>query len=263
MKRIPRGGTKVNYTLYVPSEEREKIQNRAKELDMTDAYYLLELVKMDTGMQLMEHVQDGGIIAPVYISEPTVPGEFQEADHEHTGTPEEVQRQLIEEDLNEDDIEQMKQQIYANQNANPENVALAPGESPTAESLQEAEAALQESINEGRQEEIAMPSEEELQKIQAADQERQKPQLQRPQMKSIQDVVAEQTGVFQSVVSQPGSNVRNPNVSDSQKRAAQKLGEVNWQDSMHQALTADERGETQMRKKILENLPPEKEEGES
>ena len=72
-----------------------------------------------------------------------------------------------------------------------------------------------------------------------------------------------QTGLMHGAVAQPGTNVRNPNVSQSQQRAAQTVGAGNWQEKMHQAVTADDRGEAQMRKQILESLPAKEPESET
>jgi hypothetical protein len=63
MKRLPRGGAKVNYTLYLTKEERDMIKNRATELEMSDSYYIMKLYEMDSQIGLLEHLEGGGTIA--------------------------------------------------------------------------------------------------------------------------------------------------------------------------------------------------------
>lgn len=63
MKRLPRGGAKVNYTLYLTKEERDMIKERATELEMSDSYYIMKLYEMDSQIGLLEHLEAGGTIA--------------------------------------------------------------------------------------------------------------------------------------------------------------------------------------------------------
>lgn len=250
MKRTPRGGKKINYTLYLSPEERDSIKGRAKELDMSDAYYILKLLEMDVKGNLMPHFDVGGGVSQITFTDGAIP------DHEHTGTLEEVQEQL----LDDDDVEKIRQEVYGHQTAEPANVALAPGETPTAEDIKKAEGAMQDNLADlPPTKEIVLPDEADLQKLQTEQRANQSPGLQRPQMKSVQDVVAEQTGIMNNAVSQQGGNVRNPTLSEAQRRAGGSGGE-GWQDKMHQEVDTGERGESQMRKQILENLPPEKKE---
>jgi len=68
MKRLPRGGSKVNYTLYISPEEKKKIQARATELGMTESYYLIQLVELESELDLLPHVEMGGLlrlVAPI------------------------------------------------------------------------------------------------------------------------------------------------------------------------------------------------------
>lgn len=228
MKRTPRGGKKVNYTLYLSQEERDKIKDRAKELDMSDAYYLLQLVHEDILMRLTEHLEAGGAIAPVTISESTVAPDL--------SFP----------------VEEVKNQVNAQQEANPDNVAFKPGEVPSEEVIAKAQEAMQENLLKApRQENIELPPEEQVVVSPG-------PTIQRPAMRSIQDVINEQTGI-PNVARQ--TNVRDPGATDGEIRAA-TTGGGQWADRMHREIQSDERGETEMRRQILESLPPvEKEEG--
>ncbi|MHA2264527.1 MAG: hypothetical protein ACXAEN_19200 [Candidatus Thorarchaeota archaeon] len=62
MKRLPRGGKKVNHTLYISQEHRAKIQERASDLDMTESYYLMTLVFVESELDLIAHLESGGSI---------------------------------------------------------------------------------------------------------------------------------------------------------------------------------------------------------
>jgi len=47
MRRLPRGGKKVNYTLYIPLALRQNIKDRAEALDYSEGFYLSMLVEQD------------------------------------------------------------------------------------------------------------------------------------------------------------------------------------------------------------------------
>lgn len=79
MKRLPRGGAKVNYTLYLTKEERDMIKQRATELEMSDSYYIMKLYEMDSQIGLLEHLEGGGTIALQAGSVEEVSEEKQEA----------------------------------------------------------------------------------------------------------------------------------------------------------------------------------------
>ncbi len=178
MQRLPRGGNKTNYTLYMSVKDKQKISARAKELDMSEAFYVVNLASMDRELGLSEHLLSGGLIhlAP----EQAVP----------EGIPEPV-------------IEPQAEQIPV---APVQQVVQEPAIKP---------------VPPGR------------------------PVIQRPPMKSIQDLLTASSG--QPVLTTP---------------LQQQLDQAQ-QDRLHQAMMKDQTGEAAMRKQILEDLPPEeKEDGE-
>jgi len=92
MKRLPRGGAKVNYTLYLTKDERDMIKQRAADLEMSNSYYIMKLYEMDSQIGLLEHVEEGGTIGLLggsaeEVSEqkpevsPIKPGEMPAPDH--------------------------------------------------------------------------------------------------------------------------------------------------------------------------------------
>jgi len=76
-KRLPPGGKKLNYTLYMSPDDKEKISARAEELEWAESYYVVTLCDIDSQLGLAEHLMSGGLIQlvpkgqePVDVSKP-------------------------------------------------------------------------------------------------------------------------------------------------------------------------------------------------
>ena len=75
LQRLPRGGKKINYTLYMSPDDKKKIQDQAAELEMSEAYYVVKLNEIDSELGLAEHLLSGGMIELVPRGqEPVAPG---------------------------------------------------------------------------------------------------------------------------------------------------------------------------------------------
>ena len=188
MKRLPRGGKKVNYTVYIPSELREEMKKRALSLDMSESYYLSVLVETDLKADIVSHVEKS---------------ESQE-------------------------------------------ISIAPGKDITSDELEEFSDNLKTNVSEPG--EIKLPEEKPVVQNTAP------PAIQRPVMKTIADLQREQSGTLAS------TNMRNPGRPPTAQRAASALN-TNWEQKIHADLSADQRSDAAMRRRILDNLP-EKEESE-
>lgn len=79
MKRLPRGGQKVNFNLHIPVELRDLIKERAEAQDCTPGYYLSQLVEMDGDLQAL-----GVSIAPTTEITPEEEEQFGENVSENT-----------------------------------------------------------------------------------------------------------------------------------------------------------------------------------
>ncbi|MHA1949975.1 MAG: hypothetical protein ACW99G_01525 [Candidatus Thorarchaeota archaeon] len=252
MKRLPRGGKKVNYTLYISEEQRQNIKYRAKKLNMTDAYYLMRLYEMDISGDLMPHFENGCNIVHVVGSNMETEVREEDQDWEEPVDEDELShRGEYEQQIDPQQFAEIEITPYNTAEFDPENVAMKPGQTMTTEQMEKAQASVADNLrNAPRQDRIELPPEKPVQDVS------QRKRIRRPKMKSMADVIAEETGV--PVVGSTTTNpvtARNPGTSDAQQRAA-RLSE-NWQEDMHKAVQADRAGERAMRRQILDNLPQE------
>ena len=61
-KRLPPGGKKLNYTLYISPENKKAISDRAAELEWAESYYVVTMCEIDIQLGLAEHLMSGGLI---------------------------------------------------------------------------------------------------------------------------------------------------------------------------------------------------------
>lgn len=235
MKRLPRGGHKINYSLYLSVQDRERIKKRADELGMADAYYLVTLADLDIQLGLLEHIESGGLIELVRgedVPEPEV--EVQE----EAGAIQPGQMPVPE------DAAEITQQFHENLANRQEKLGFPPESmrEEVDETIQETQEVLEQTGQEPPVQQVQHPI---------------------PQMKSIQDIMQQQGGAFAMPnIGGAAGNIRNPGPSVGEQTGNQVL-QPGWQDRLHGELKKNDRGEATMRKQILENLPPPAKKGDT
>lgn len=225
MNRLPEA-TRYPCKLYLTKGEYSLIVNRAKKLDGTPNWYVMQLVEMDIKTDLLSKSDEAeGLVFP-------------EWDEASPPSDDELTAEEIANELTAEEVAKRKDQARKRMLGR--------------KALGEVDADVSDSFAENIRKSAADASES--QPSPGPEQETQGRPPMRPRMKSIADMKRQAgfPGVNQSPV---GKDPRMPAESPAERRAASK--DPDWRTKIFNAMRNDQSSERTLRKEILESLPPE------
>lgn len=212
-------GKRKNLTLYLSDSDIALVREQAKIIMLGVSAYVMELVQIDSEMGLLKHMQTEGNYIELA-----------------SDAPEGVR--VVPE--------------------NEEPLPIEPGEMPVPKDVQEVQKEFQENLAKTREKELAETGPGVEEAVEEKKPEQPRPKMQRPVTLTLQQLVAQQTGVFPSGNAAKGK-ARNPGASGAEQAAESTIGE-DWRDKLHDEQRKGESGERKLRKEILDNLEGENEE---
>lgn len=214
MRRLPRGGKRKNYTLYLTTEEKELIKTTARDLDCSESWLIITLVELDKKLEIIKAIDSGKSLYFMGVDE-GVPGGDRSVLHEDV-----AQQEIGHE---EDGLNEMPEGDTPSETVRLGRLDQRGDPSPSEEVLLNE---FQEAIHKApRQESKALPGAEAAPTPTPS-------QSVRPKMYSMQDLVKGQGAAFQSDRSSP----LNPNPHAAFSRSNQTLP-PNWPDQLHREVT--------------------------